>query len=170
MREELRRRQTTRDEQPERLQSTRYRQYAEKDRAYFEHIIAEVQQDNVLSFRTVADKDELAKEELYQVDAGDNGQNNTHGGGNSPGDSLSRDGSGSSPIADADLYTTAQTLKLLAGGSDVVAVDGIKEFRQNAQGGSEKAQGVRKAMKQLVHACVALRDEELQSDEESQQQ
>lgn len=112
----------------------------------------------MLSFRTVADKDELAKEELHQVDAGDNGQNNTRGGGNSPGDFSTRDGSGSSPIADADLYATAQTLKQLAGGSDVLTVDGIKHVRQNAQGGSEKAQSVRKAMKQLVHACVALGD------------
>lgn len=53
MREELRQRQTTRAEQPERLQSTLYQQYAERERAYFEHLIADVQQDAVLSFRTV---------------------------------------------------------------------------------------------------------------------
>ncbi|KAG9069624.1 hypothetical protein KI688_010528 [Linnemannia hyalina] len=161
MREELQRRQATRGEQPERLQSTHYEQYAERERAYFEHLIAEVRQGNVLSFRTVEDKGELFEEEPHQGDANGKGQGNTHRGGSG---STNHDGSESSPLADTDLDTAAHTLKHLAGNSDFLTVDGLKHVRQSAQGGSGKAQSVGKMVKQLVHACVALRDEELQTD------
>ncbi|KAG0254482.1 hypothetical protein BGZ95_006011, partial [Linnemannia exigua] len=169
MREELRRRRTTRDEQPERLQSTHYAQYAVRERAYFKHLIAEVQQDNVLSFRMVEDKEELAMEALHQGDAKSNVQGNARSNGDSPGSSSSRDGSVSSPLADTDLDTAAHTLKQLVGENDFLTVGGLKHIRQSAQGGSEKAQSVGKIVKQLVHACVDLSDEEIQKDGAKQQ-
>ncbi|KAF9145696.1 hypothetical protein BG015_011810, partial [Linnemannia schmuckeri] len=168
MREGLQRRQTTRAEQPERLQSTHYEQYAVRERAYFEHLIAEVQQDAVLSFRAVEDKDELVEEAPYQGDANGKGQDNTHRGGEDPDGSPNRDRSESSPLADTDLDTTAHTLKQLVGDNDFLTVDGLKHVRQGAQGGSEKAQSVGKIVKQLIHACVALSDEELQKDSAKQ--
>ncbi|KAG0254604.1 hypothetical protein BGZ95_005978, partial [Linnemannia exigua] len=169
MREELRRRRTTRDEQRPQLQNTRYEQYAEKERAYFEHLIAEVQQDNAVTFRVVEHKDEIAKEDLRQTDAEGNRQSNASSDGDSPGGSSSRDGSISSPLADTDIDMAAHTLKQLVGDSDYLTVGGLKHVRQSAQEVSGKARSVEKIVKQLVHACIDLSDEESQKNGGKQQ-
>ncbi|KAK3837716.1 MAG: hypothetical protein JOS17DRAFT_771232 [Linnemannia elongata] len=169
MREELRRRRTTRDERRSTLQDTRYQQYAEDEKVYFEHLIAEVRQDNAVIFKMVEHEEELAEEELHRADVEGNGQISTHGGGNSPRDSSNRDGSQSSPLADTDLDTPAHMTNQLAGDGDFFTVDRLKQLRQGAQGGPEKPQNVRKIVKQLVHACVALGDDEVQKDGAEQQ-
>jgi len=164
MREELRRRRPTKDEQQSEPQHTQYEQYKEQEKAYFEHIIAEVRTGNGVDFRVVESRDEQAQEELQQVDVEGEGQDNADRDEASLGESSSREESGSSPIADTDIYTTIQTLKHLAGDSDVLTIDGIKRIRKSVERGPGRMQEVRKAVKQLVRVCTAVGNAELDKD------
>ncbi|KAF9079146.1 hypothetical protein BGX23_004927, partial [Mortierella sp. AD031] len=116
-------------------QCAQHEQYKEQEKAYFEHIIAKVVMGTVLGFRVVESRDEQAEEELRHVDVEGGGQDSAGRDEDSLDESSSREESGSSPIADADIYTTIQTLKHLAGDSDSLAIDSIKRIRQSAERG-----------------------------------
>jgi len=150
MRDALRRPRPTNDErQPKQhIQSGKYKR---QEKAYIQHIIAEIR-EGVLDFR---------EEELQQVDEEGEGRDSMCGDQASIGEPSSREDPGSSPIADTDIYVTIETLKHLAGGSDVLTIDGIKRVRQSAEQGQGRKQVVRKVVKQLVRVCAAARDEEL---------
>ncbi|KAF9369662.1 hypothetical protein BGX21_005845, partial [Mortierella sp. AD011] len=131
MREELRR-WPTKDEQNPKPQYIRHEQYKEQTKAYFEHLIAEVIQENILNFRIVGNRGELVKEAPQQVDTGGGGQDDKSEDEGNHDESSSHDGSVSSPVADVDFDATIKTLKYLAGDHDVLTIEGLKQVRQSA--------------------------------------
>jgi len=156
MREELRGRRPTKDEQRPTLQYSPPQGYNIQMKTYFEHLIAKVNQENFLDFRIVENREELDSESLHQenqedIEENDQGDKLVDGVGCDI--SSTHDGYGSSPIADVDFDATIQTLKYLAGDCDILTVDGLKQVRERA------GQEVRKSMKTLARACAAFKNE-----------
>ncbi|KAG9066514.1 hypothetical protein KI688_001742 [Linnemannia hyalina] len=123
MRDHLQQQQPTKEEQQRPTpRYTQHEKYKEQEKAYFEHIIAEVGVENELNFRLEESKEELTGSALQQVDVDGGGQDAVGGNGDNVGEASHK----SSPLSDTDIGTTIQTLKDLAGDSDVLTTDGFK--------------------------------------------
>lgn len=161
MRDHLRQQQPTKEEQQRPTpRYTQHEKYKEQEKAYFEHIIAEVGVENELNFRLEESNEELTGSALQQVDVDGGGQDAVGGNGDNVGEASHK----SSPLSDTDIGTTIQTLKDLAGDSDVLTTDGFKRVRLRAEHDSGGMQEIGKSVKQLVRACAAARNKALDKD------
>lgn len=157
MRDSLRQQRPTKEEQQQpKPRHTQHEKYKDQEKAYLEHIVAKIGVGNELNFTIVESGEELARGSLQQayVDRGE--QDPVDGDGDVQASSHS-----SSPLSDTDINTTIQTLKDMAGSSDVLTTDGFKRARLRAQHDSEGGQEIGKIVKQFVRDCAAVRNKGL---------
>jgi hypothetical protein len=162
MRDHLRQQQPTKEEQQQPTpRYTQHETYRAQEKAYFEHIVAEIGVKSGLYFRVEESGEEVARGALQQVDVIGGRQDAVNGDGDSVGEASSRN---SSPLSDTDINTTIQTLKDLAGDSNVLTTDGFKRARWRAQHDSEGGQEIGKIVKQFVRDFAAVRNKALRKD------
>jgi len=156
----LRQQRPTKEEQQQPTpRYTQHETYKDQEKAYFEHIIAEIGEENKLNFRLEESWEELVGSALQQADGDRGGQDPV--GGDGRGGASSHN---SSPLSDTDINTTIQTLEDWAGDSDVRTTDGFKQARLRAQHDSDGGQEIGKIVKRFVRDCAAVRNKALHKD------
>jgi len=174
MREQLRRRPMTPVEQPKILYRPEHSEHKDKERAYFEQLIAEASDENGWNIRTVGSQDkqdealqvadELARAEAEAVQVAEGlaraeaeavqalqDQGNNNGTDNESVQSEPR----SSPIESEYWDMASVVLKSLAGNNDPLSPEGLQEIRRRTEG-NDQMQQIRGTMKQFVRACGSV--------------